>query len=153
MTSTPLAVTRVEGRSPMLICALIIILALSVGVGLVSHTILHHIVQTLPLWVVVFLGRRPAAKWFGVPCFVFWLVIMVLIWLFLLHLPSPLHGHFSPMEITMTIVVGVASVIALASAALLRGVRPGSAAVAFLLGAAAQYACFWISKIPAIWNH
>jgi len=28
-----------------------------------------------------------------------------MIWLFLLHLPSPINGHFSPVEVAMTLIV------------------------------------------------
>jgi hypothetical protein len=133
-------------------CALAIILALVIGVGLVSHTLLHHVVQTLPLWIVVLFARRPAVRWFGLPCFLFWLAIMAMIWLFLLHLPSPINGHFSPLEVAMTLIVGVACVVALASSVRIRGTRLWTAAMAFVLGAAAQYVCFRISLIPAIWN-
>jgi hypothetical protein len=132
--------------------ALAIILALVVGVGLASHTILHHVVQTLPLWAVVLFARKPAVKWFGVPCFLFWLAIMAMIWLFLLHLPSPVSGHFSPVEIAMTLVVGLASVLALASSVRIRGAGFARAALAFVVGACVQYVCFRISEIPAIWN-
>jgi hypothetical protein len=146
------AATVTTNRNASSWCALAIILALVVGVGFASHTILHHVVQTLPLWIVALFADRPAVKWFGVPCFLFWLAIMIMIWLFLLHLPSPISGHFSPVEVAMTIIVGVACVIALASSVRIRGARLGTAAIGLLLGAGAQYACFRISQIPAIWN-
>lgn len=39
------------------ICALILILSLYV-VGIVSHGIIRHFVQTVPIWFVVWLGFR-----------------------------------------------------------------------------------------------
>ena len=149
--STPAAVTETTNRSAMSWSALAIILALVVGAGLASGTILHHVVQTLPLWAVVLFANRPAVKWFGLPCFLFWLAIMVMIWLFLLHLPSPVNGHFSAVEIAMTVIVGVACVVALASVKI-RGAGLATAAMGFLLGAGAQYVCFRVSQVPAIWN-
>src|SRR5438874_7766594 len=80
-------------------CVLAIIAALVLGVGPVSGTVLHHIVQTLPLWAALAVRRRPLAAWFLLPCFIFWLAIMAAIWAFLLHLPSFVNGHFSPVEI------------------------------------------------------
>src|SRR6185295_10600408 len=66
-------------------CSLTILVALYI-VGAVSHGSLRHEVQTLPLWfpIVQGLRARPMAKWMALPCLVFWLVIMILIWLFLL---------------------------------------------------------------------
>lgn len=136
----------------MALCALAIILALTVGVGFASHTILHHLVQTLPLWVVVFVRRRPLAAWFALPCFAFWLFIMLLIWLFLLGIARVVSGHFSPVEIAMTLIVGIASLIGITRAVRTR-TTVAPALLAIVAGAAAQYACFWISKIPVIWNH
>jgi hypothetical protein len=90
-----------------------IILALVGGVGLVSGLVLHHFVQTLLLWVGVVLGfrRSPATGWVGLPLFLFWLVLMGFIWLQLLGITRFMTMHFSPLEIGMTIVVGIGSVL------------------------------------------
>ncbi len=84
-------------------------------VGAVSHTSLRHEVQTLPLWFPIVLGfrQRDFAKWSALPCLIVWLVIMVLIWLFLLGWARVVTGHFSPIEITMTLIIGVACVTGL----------------------------------------
>jgi hypothetical protein len=79
---------------------------------------------------------------------------MILIWMFLLHLPSgPVHGHFSPVEIAMTIVVGIASLLGIVAAVKTASLRVSAGVAAFVLGAVAQFACFQISKIPFIWRH
>ena len=135
------------------ISALAIILALVAGVGPVSSTILHHIVQTLPLWIPIAFRRRAWASWFALPCFLFWLFIMVAIWMFLLHLPTFVNGHFSPVEIAMTIVCGIASVAGIVAALKTRAVPLGTAVALFFAGAAAEFACFWISRIDFIWHH
>jgi len=90
-------------------CSLIVLVALYV-VGAVSNGSLRHEVQTLPLWFPIVLGfrRREIAKWSALPCFIFWLAIMVFIWLFLLGWSRILTGHFSPVEIAITIVIGIA---------------------------------------------
>jgi hypothetical protein len=47
----------------------------------------------------------------ALPCFLFWLTIMVFIWLFLLGWARIVSGHFFPTEIAMTLVVGLASLV------------------------------------------
>src|SRR5262245_58700583 len=89
------------------ICGLVVIAALLI-VGVVSHGVLRHIVQTLPVWIIVVLGLRDRAsvKWAAIPIFLFWLFIMTLIWLFLLGWSRIASGTYSPTEIAMTLCVG-----------------------------------------------
>jgi len=143
---------QIHNRTVVL-AGLAIVAALVLGVGPVSNTILHHIVQTAPFWVVLGLRRRSVAAWFALPCFLFWLIIMLAIWLFLLHLPTFVDGHFSPVEIAMTIVTGIASFVGIVAGIRSRGAGLWPAIVAFGLGGVAQYACFRISMIPIIWRH
>ena len=95
-------------------CAITTLLALYV-VGLVSNGVLRHIVQTLPLWFPVVLGlrQREVAKWASLPCFIIWLLLMTLIWLFLLGWANVISGHFTPIEVVLTLVVGAASLAGL----------------------------------------
>src|ERR1700690_100420 len=92
-------------------CSLPVLAALYV-VGAVSNGSLRHEVQTLPLWFPIVLGfrQRELAKWAAVPCLVFWLAIVVLIWLFLLGWARIVTGHYSAVEIAMTLAIGLASV-------------------------------------------
>jgi hypothetical protein len=64
--------------------------------------VLRHVVQTLPLWFSILFGfrRSELAKWSALPCLIFWLGIMLLIWLFLMGRSHVVSGHFSPVEIT-----------------------------------------------------
>jgi len=131
-------------------CALAVLVALYI-VGAVSHGSLRHEVQTLPLWVPIVAGfnRREFARWCALPCFLFWLPIMVLIWLFLLGWSHVISGTFSPVEIAMTIVVGLASAVGLFSC--LRGIRwSWSGAGLFVLFAVLQLAAFRVSMLPGI---
>ncbi len=135
------------------ICCLAIILALTLGVGLATGLVLRHLVQTLPLWAGVVLGfrRSSTAPWVAAPCFLFWLIIMVLIWTFLLGISHLISGTFKPIEVAMTVVVGAASLAGFFGVA--RSKSPlsiGAKAGLFLLLAAVQYACFWVSFLPAI---
>ena len=131
-------------------CSLIVLVALYV-VGAVSHGSLRHEVQTLPLWVPIVAGfnRREFARWCALPCFLFWLFVMTLIWLFLLGWAHAISGHFSAIEIAMTLVIGIASAIGLVLCLWhLRWIWRGSAL--FVLFAILQLACFRISMLPQI---
>lgn len=132
------------------VCSLTILIALYV-VGAVSHGSLRHEVQTLPLWVPVVAGfnRKEFARWCALPCFLFWLLCMTLIWLFLVGWSHAISGHFSPVEIAMTIVIGAASAAGIVLA--LRRMHwswPGFGL--FAVFAVLQVAVFRISMLPGI---
>jgi hypothetical protein len=131
-------------------CCLAVLIALYI-VGAVSHGSLRHVVQTLPLWFPIVMGfnRRELARWCALPCLCFWLGIMVLIWLFLLGWAHVVSGQFSPVEIAMTLIVGIASAAGLGLSLWwarwsLRGV-----ALIVLFGIL-QCLAFRISLLPAI---
>lgn len=92
-------------------CALAALVALYI-VGAVSNGVLRHAVQTLPLWFPIAMGLRgrEIAKWASLPCFLVWLSLMILIWLFLLGWSNLISGHFTPVEIILTLVVGGAAI-------------------------------------------
>lgn len=124
-----------------------------VGAVSVPPGSLRHEVQTLPLWFPIIAGfqRRELAKWAALPCLIFWLTIMILIWLFLLGWARIVTGHFFPTEIAMTLVVGAASVVGLGVGVRWRtAVRPVTALGMFLLFGALQFLAFRISLIPYI---
>jgi hypothetical protein len=83
------------------ICCLVIIAALVLGVGLATHLVLRHIIQTAPLWISVILGfsHSRVTAWAALPLFLIWLVLMTLIWLYLLGISNLLSGHFAPVEL------------------------------------------------------
>lgn len=129
------------------ICTLILIVSLYV-VGIVSHGIIRHAVQTAPLWLAVWLGFRRSswAKWAALSPFVLWLLLMINIWLLLLGLPHLLSGTFSPIEIAMTVTVGVAAVVGIATALSVRTVISWTSAVGtLLLMTCAQLFALWVS--------
>ena len=133
-------------------CALATLVALYV-VGAVSNGSLRHEVQTLPLWFPIVLGfrQRDLAKWVAVPCFVIWLVLMTLIWLFLLGWARVLTGHFSPTEIAMTLIVGAACATGIGVSLQWRTkVGRGKAAGALVLFGLLQMLALRISLIPYI---
>lgn len=63
------------------------------------------------LWFPIVMGwhRREIAKWASLPCFIIWLLLMAVIWLFLLGWAKVISGHFTPVEVILTLVVGAAS--------------------------------------------
>ena len=133
-------------------CSLAVLVALYV-VGAVSHGSLRHEVQTLPLWFPIVLGfrQRELAKWCALPCFIFWLAVMVFIWLFLLGWARIVTGHFSPVEIAMTLVIGFACLSGLFVSWRWRtAVRPLTAVGVAALFVALQLLAFRLSLIPYI---
>jgi hypothetical protein len=143
----------VEKDSRILIgCCVAIIVALLV-VGAVSHGVIRHIVQTSPLWIGIVLGIRQSnfTNWVTMPCFVFWLLAMTAIWLYLLGWARIVSGTFSPTEIAMTVVVGLASTVGIVRAAGMRsGVQAWSAIATTLPLAVLQVAAFRLSLLPQI---
>jgi hypothetical protein len=134
------------------ICCLAIILALVGGVGLASRLVVRHLVQTIPLWAGVALGfrRSRAAGWVGLPLFLFWLLLMALIWAYLLGISTFFSGHFSPVEIAMTIVVGAASIVGIVMFAKFKSrLRVASAAGLFVIAGVVQWLCFRTSFLLA----
>jgi hypothetical protein len=134
------------------LCCIAMIAALLV-VGAVSHGIVRHIVQTCPLWIAIVLGirRSPWTKWAALPCFVLWLLLMTAIWLFLLGWARIISGTFSPTEIAMTMIVGLASIAGIVTAVRTRSsVRALPAMAVVFLVAVLQVAAVRISFLPQI---
>ncbi len=133
-------------------CCFAILVALFV-VGAVSHGVLRHLVQTLPLWVPIVLGFRKneLAKWIALPCLIFWLVVMTLIWLYLAGLSHVFSGHFSAVEIAMTVIVWGASAWGLVAALRWRTSVRFAPSVALVLGVGVlQAVAMRISFLPGI---
>lgn len=134
-------------------CCLTMMAALVLGVGMPGHMVLRHIVQTLPLWPAAILGlrRSPAAGWFGLPVFLFWTALMAMIWLYLLGISNLLSGKFSTLEIAMTLIVGVASVMGIFAFVPLRSaIAPLRATMIFIGVTIVQFVCLRVSFLPAL---
>ena len=141
-----------RGSRTIAVCSLAIVIALQV-VGIVSHTSLRHVVQTLPLWFPIVLGfrRQDIAKWVALPCLVFWLGIMTLIWLFLLGWARIVSGTFTPIEIAMTLVIGASCLAGLGEAGRWRtATHPLVATTLTMLFAFLQLLAFRVSMLPSI---
>lgn len=136
-------------------CSVTTLVALYV-VGAVSAGALRHEVQTLPLWFPIVFGfrQREIAKWMAIPCLVIWLLLMACIWLFLLGWAQLIHGHFTPIEIILTLIVGAASVAGIGIGFRWRTVVGwgNGLGVAALMGVF-QIAALRVSFIPYIATH
>jgi hypothetical protein len=144
-------VSAIRSRS-LAFFALLLIVALYI-VGIVSHGVVRHIVQTAPVWPAAVLGMRRSvwSKWTALPCFFFWLFLMGLIWLFLLGWAHVVSGSFTTIEIAMTLVVGFCSIAGLVLAVRIKTNIQATSALAVFLGVLIlQLLAFRISLLPAI---
>ena len=135
-------------------CCLITLVALYI-VGAVSHGSLRHEVQTLPLWGPIVFGFRGQSivKWSGLACMSIWLLLMLMIWSFLAGWTHLLSGHFSPIEIGLTLVIGIACVCGIVLGLRWRTEMSTFAALgAFVLFAVLQLAALRLSFLPNIAN-
>lgn len=124
-------------------------------VGVVSGTVLRHIVQVVPIMVgLVLLARRPdLGAYAALPIFCFWAFIVVLIWLFLLGLSRIANGHYTPIEVASTVVMAACSVVGvIRSLELGRPLRALRRVSTFLLFAVVQVAAMWVSFLRPIAN-
>jgi hypothetical protein len=122
-------------------------------VGVVSGTVLRHIVQVLPAAIVLTVAVR-GRSWAGdaaLPVFLFWLAIMMLIWLFLMGVSRVVTGVFTPAEVVLTVTIGASSIAGLAASARRRtGAGVPTRMLTVVLFAALQVAAMWASLQPSI---
>ena len=135
-----------------LLAALAAVIVALLLVGVVSHTPVRHTIQVAPAAAVlaVALARVAWARFAAVAVFVFWLFIMSLIWLWLLGIARVITGTFTGAEVTLTVVIGLASAAGLVAAARARDASRWPARLAaFLVFAALQVGAMWLSLRPA----
>jgi hypothetical protein len=127
------------------------LIAALLAVGIVSGTVMRHVIQLSPVFVAV--GLVAAGSSYGraatLPILMFWGALMLTIWRFLLGWTRIIGGHFTAGEIALTVGVAAACVAGLAG-----GARPTAnlpvqrrvaAALAFGL---LQLAALWVSMRP-----
>ena len=124
-------------------------------VGLVSGTVLRHIIQIVPIIIVLTVVRqRPDwAAYAAIPIFLFWTLVVVLIWLFLLGLSGIASGRYTPIEVMSTFLMIACSIVGVVRCVQLG--RPLSAlgrTSAFVLFASIQFVVMWISFLGPIAN-
>ena len=124
-------------------------------VGVVSGTFLRHVVQILPIVAVVaMLTRRPTwGAYAALPIFTFWILIVVLIWLFLLGVSRIANGHYTPIEILLTILMAGFSVVGVVrSIPLGRSLAVSGRVLVVAVFTAVQVASMWVSFLQPIAN-
>jgi hypothetical protein len=121
-------------------------------VGIVSHTLLRHVVQIAPLVGAVSLLLRGSSLGVSaaVPLFAFWFVIMGAIWLFLLGVAHIVSGTFTPAEIALTVIIGAATVLGLTAAWRQSVTRAPARLFTVVAFAVLQFAAMWISLQPFV---
>lgn len=141
-------------RRPLAGCLAGLAIALIV-VGLVSGTILRHIVQIVPVVTAgIVVIRRPAiGAYAALPIFIFWMFIVSLIWLFLAGLSRIANGHYTIPEIISTIVMAACCGYGVIRAIPIGRPSPVGWRIATFLGfAALQFVAMWISFMPSVAN-
>ena len=156
MTSPPSQVAHVAFSSHRFVSICLIGLAIALlVVGVVSGTVLRHVVQVVPIIVAeVVLTRRPAwGAYPAIPIFLFWIFIVTLIWLFLLGLSRIASGHYTVIEILSTVFIAGFSIAGVVrSLPLGKPLRPIERMLAFILFGALQVAAMWVSFLQPIAN-
>jgi hypothetical protein len=151
--ATPSSARVTSGSGGPVAAWLAVVAGALIAVGMVSQTLLRHLIQIAPLLVALTLLLRRSA--WGVsaaaPLLTFWFLIMAAIWLFLLGVARIVTGTFTPAEVTLTVVIGVASLLGLGTA-YRRGTtlpiltRLGTIAAFAIL----QFAALWLSVQPFV---
>ena len=124
-------------------------------VGVVSGTLLRHIIQILPIILAVALVRqRPDwGAYAALPILLFWLLVALLIWAFLLGLSGIASGRYTVVEIICTVfMAGFSTVGVWASIGVGRTLRAAGRISAFISVAVLQVAVMWISFLKPIAN-
>lgn len=121
-------------------------------VGVVSGTLVRHLIQVTPAVVLLAAASalRPWLPSAAAALFAFWLFITSLIWAFLLGLANVITGTFSPAEIALTVVIGFAALAGLVAAWRTRPQPAWPARItAFVVAAALQIGAMWLSLRPS----
>jgi hypothetical protein len=134
-----------------LAAALVVVIVSLLLVGVVSHTPLRHAVQVAPVIAVLGLAiaRVGWARFAATAVLLFWLGIMALIWLYLAGIARIASGHFTGVEVALTVVIGFASaagIVAVFRAS--DSSRWPARLAAFATAAALQVGAMWLSLQP-----
>jgi hypothetical protein len=102
--------TAPNARTWLALSLAVLIVAL-LAVGVVSRTVMRHVVQVIPATLVLILLVRQSwlAQSAAAPICTFWLGVVINIWLFVLGIARIFSGTFSTVEIVLTMVIALAS--------------------------------------------
>jgi len=109
--------THTSRARPLLAVSLALLIVALLSVGVVSRTIVRHIVQAIPSVVALILvaAHSRLAPSAAAPILTFWLGVMINIWLFILGIARIFSGTFSGVEIALTIIIAIASALGILS--------------------------------------
>jgi hypothetical protein len=127
------------------------VLAGLLAVGVVSGTLVRHMVQVTPAAVALALviGGSPYGRAAALPIVTFWAGLMVTIWLFLLGLHELIGGRFTGVEIALTVAIGAACVVGvLGGARPTANLSPGRRITTAMAFGLLQLAALWASLQP-----
>ena len=151
--SMPSPAPVIPGFDGLVATWLAVVVGALIVVGIVSQTLLRHFIQIAPLVVALgLLARRsPWGVSAAAPLFAFWFLIMAAIWLLLLGVARIVTGTFTPAEVMLTVIIGVASLLGLSTAyrrgtTLALRARLGTIAAFAVL----QFAAMWLSVQPFV---
>jgi hypothetical protein len=151
--STPSSARLTSGFGGLVAAWLAVVAGALIVVGIVSQTLLRHFIQIAPL--IVALSLLPRRSAWGVsaaaPLFAFWFLIMGAIWLFLLGVARIVTGTFTPAEVMLTVIIGVASLFGLGTVYRRGTTIPILARLGTIAAfAVLQFAAMWFSVQPFV---
>ncbi len=124
-------------------------------VGVVSGTLIRHVVQIVPVVAALAVVRaRPAwGSHAALPVFAWWLLMMVLVWLYLAGVPMFFDGDFTPTEIVLTGLTALFCVLGLLACVRTESVTSiASRLVTVAVFGAFQFAMMWVSFLRPFVN-
>ena len=124
-------------------------------VGVVSGTLIRHVVQIVPVGVaLVAVRERPAwGSHAALPIFAWWLFMMVLVWLYLAGVPMFFDGDFTLTEIVLTVLVSLFCVLGLLACMRLKSTSSiANRLLAVAVFGAFQFAMMWASFLRPFVN-
>lgn len=113
-------------------------------VGLISDTLLRHVVQMVPvLFALGLVMKTPGAgAYIAMAVLAFWVLIMVLTWLYLLGLSDIAAGTYSTGEVILTFAIPTFSVWGISKSVRMRRPLAWTGSLAVFLGSFALQAGF-----------
>lgn len=130
----------------------VVVLAGLVIVGIVSNLLPTHLVQVAPLVIVLliyFFSPRSGVI-AALAVLSFWFVAMGAIWLFLLGIAHLLSGKFPPIEIALTLVIGVGALVGVIGCFMAKSEGIVRALITIIPLAGLQAFAVWLSYQPII---
>jgi hypothetical protein len=142
----------VSSSERLLVAATLGLIASLLLVGVVSSTLVRHVIQLAPAYVLLYgtFTHRPWVRAGAVPVFLFWLLIVIAIWCFLLGIARIVTGTYTTAERVLTGTIALSSLCGLAAVARSHSSASWASRVSgFVLLTALQWGAFWLSLQPA----